>query len=142
LVVIQGENVGRKYDLRVGSTTIGASEDNDICVRDEGVSRRHACIVRDDDGVTIRDVGSTNGTYGVATRKSVIVRGITCSARWRRRSARSRESTISSHVPEATSSRSLCRALPSKPLLGTRRRPGRPSGMRRIATVTVAFGTL
>jgi transcriptional regulator with AAA-type ATPase domain/polyferredoxin len=52
-------------DLRfgVGNHILGSSVRADLTVSDDTVSRLHARIVVDDDGVTIEDLGSTNGTY-------------------------------------------------------------------------------
>ncbi len=63
LIVLYGQEVGRKFDVERGTTTIGRSETNGICLWSEGISRTHATLVRTDRGVVIRDEGSTNGTY-------------------------------------------------------------------------------
>ncbi|HET6584608.1 MAG TPA: GGDEF domain-containing protein, partial [Nannocystaceae bacterium] len=63
LVVIVGEGLGRRFDLEWGTTTIGRSETNGICLRENGIARIHAAIVRDDQGVVIRDRGSCGGTF-------------------------------------------------------------------------------
>ncbi|MBN2296791.1 MAG: EAL domain-containing protein [Pirellulales bacterium] len=41
---------------------IGRSEDSDLTIESNRVSRRHVEILHDDDGYRIRDLGSTNGT--------------------------------------------------------------------------------
>ena len=44
--------------------TIGRSEENDVVINDETVSRHHLQIIFHDDGhYTLSDFGSTNGTY-------------------------------------------------------------------------------
>ena len=43
--------------------TIGRATVNDICVSQDSVSRTHATIMMDENGVKIRDNESTNGTY-------------------------------------------------------------------------------
>ena len=55
----------REYILRAGKMSIGRKSDNDIFVPDPSASRFHAEIVFDPDAdaVTIRDAGSTNGTF-------------------------------------------------------------------------------
>jgi len=63
LVVIYGEKIGRKYDLEQKAIVIGRSSDTDIRIDQESVSRSHAKVVNRGDSVTIRDLGSTNGTY-------------------------------------------------------------------------------
>jgi diguanylate cyclase (GGDEF)-like protein len=63
LVVIYGEDLGRKFDLRNELTVIGRSSKADINVDQESVSRHHAQISNTKHGVRIKDLGSTNGTF-------------------------------------------------------------------------------
>lgn len=63
LVVIHGEDLGRKYDLDKKNFLIGRSSKADIKVDQDSVSRVHAKVVTEDGIVTIQDVGSTNGTF-------------------------------------------------------------------------------
>jgi two-component system cell cycle response regulator len=63
LVVIDGLDLGRKYDLAKPETIVGRASKADICVDQESVSRNHACITNTKKGVRIRDLGSTNGTF-------------------------------------------------------------------------------
>lgn len=63
LHVLRGPNAGSTYLLTAASTSIGRHPDSEIFLDDITVSRRHSCIDRADDGFTIRDVGSLNGTY-------------------------------------------------------------------------------
>lgn len=64
LTVISGEMVGTVYELPLGQTLIGRSEVAQVRLPDDGVSRRHAKIVREADGsAKIVDLESTNGTY-------------------------------------------------------------------------------
>ena len=49
-------------------TILGRGSDADLRIDDPGISRRHAEIVLRGDGATIRDLGSTNGTYVDGTR--------------------------------------------------------------------------
>jgi diguanylate cyclase (GGDEF)-like protein len=55
----------REFFLPTGKVTLGRKPDNDIVIADESASRQHAEIVQDSasDSLTIRDLGSTNGTY-------------------------------------------------------------------------------
>jgi hypothetical protein len=46
-----------------GTVTVGRSEDSDIFLVDPSVSRNHATLEVDGDGVIVHDLGSTNGTY-------------------------------------------------------------------------------
>jgi two-component system, cell cycle response regulator len=63
LVVIYGQDLGRKYDLKQEEIGIGRSSKSDICVDQESVSRDHALITSTTKGVRIKDRGSTNGTF-------------------------------------------------------------------------------
>jgi pSer/pThr/pTyr-binding forkhead associated (FHA) protein len=64
LTVLTGELVGTVFELPLGQTLIGRSEVAQVQLPDDGVSRRHAKIVREADGsAKIVDLESTNGTY-------------------------------------------------------------------------------
>ncbi|SDE21004.1 MULTISPECIES: GGDEF domain-containing protein [Myxococcus] len=63
LVVIYGLDLGRKFDLASEETLIGRSSKADIQIDQESVSRNHASITNSREGVRIRDLGSTNGTF-------------------------------------------------------------------------------
>jgi pSer/pThr/pTyr-binding forkhead associated (FHA) protein len=63
LVVRHGPETGSSYRLELPSTAIGRHPDSDVFLDDITVSRRHVVIDRTDDGYTMRDVGSLNGTY-------------------------------------------------------------------------------
>jgi hypothetical protein len=64
LVVKRGPSVGSRYFLNREVTRAGRHPESDIFLDDITVSRRHAELVRKDDGtVVVRDDGSLNGTY-------------------------------------------------------------------------------
>jgi diguanylate cyclase (GGDEF)-like protein len=63
LVVIYGQAIGHKYVLKPGEILIGRSSQAQIQIDHESVSRRHARLLLSDTGVTLADLGSTNGTY-------------------------------------------------------------------------------
>jgi two-component system, cell cycle response regulator len=63
LVVIHGDELGKKYDLLEGAISIGRSSKSDIRVDQDSVSRHHAELRTEAGRVAIRDLGSTNGTY-------------------------------------------------------------------------------
>jgi hypothetical protein len=63
LVQRLGTSAGSSYRLEAPKTTAGRHPDSDIFLDDITVSRRHAIIERADDGFTVRDAGSLNGTY-------------------------------------------------------------------------------
>ncbi len=62
LVVLYGQDLGRKYDLTAPSSLIGRSSRCDICVDQDSVSRSHAKIILSGTKTSIVDLGSTNGT--------------------------------------------------------------------------------
>ena len=51
------------YDLDDGEHAIGASDECDLLLAATGVSRRHAAMVVADGTLTVRDLGSKNGTF-------------------------------------------------------------------------------
>jgi diguanylate cyclase (GGDEF)-like protein len=63
LVVIYGLDLGRKYELAKTDIQLGRSSKADIQIDQESVSRNHAQITNTTQGVHIRDLGSTNGTF-------------------------------------------------------------------------------
>ncbi|MHB8420737.1 MAG: diguanylate cyclase [Myxococcales bacterium] len=64
LIVISGKAVGKMFKLASGEMVIGRSEQAEILLDDDGVSRKHAKVQRGPDGqVRILDLQSTNGTY-------------------------------------------------------------------------------
>lgn len=63
LVVIYGTDLGRKYNIDGREMSVGRATINDIVLSQDAVSRQHAFITVDENGVKIRDNESTNGTY-------------------------------------------------------------------------------
>ena len=63
LVVRHGPDAGSSYRLDAPVTAIGRHPDSEIFLDDITVSRRHVAVEHHDDGYTLRDVGSLNGTY-------------------------------------------------------------------------------
>src|SRR5438067_4447540 len=52
------------YELKSGGTqVVGRAPTSDIPVFDPTISRRHAELTADDQGVQVRDLGSSNGTF-------------------------------------------------------------------------------
>ncbi len=54
---------GRRYQLNNKRTVLGRGTDCDIVLDDPGVSRHHAEVTLDGGGASLRDLGSTNGSY-------------------------------------------------------------------------------
>ncbi|MBI5480526.1 MAG: diguanylate cyclase [Deltaproteobacteria bacterium] len=63
LVVLYGDDLGKKHNLDAPSVLIGRSNKSDIQIDQESVSRNHAKIMNTGKSVILRDLGSTNGTY-------------------------------------------------------------------------------
>lgn len=63
LVVIHGLDLGRKYDLGTDATVVGRSSKADIQIDQESISRNHAKFTNARGRVSVKDLGSTNGTY-------------------------------------------------------------------------------
>jgi hypothetical protein len=62
LVLTVGGALVGEYPVTSNRITIGRLQGNDIRPNDPTVSKKHAAVVRADDGVFIEDLGSTNGT--------------------------------------------------------------------------------
>ncbi|MCP5158050.1 MAG: sigma 54-dependent Fis family transcriptional regulator [Gammaproteobacteria bacterium] len=63
LRVIAGSDTGLEISLGLPNVRIGTSPDNDVVLTDRAVSRRHAEIHMTPNGLLLRDLGSTNGTF-------------------------------------------------------------------------------
>ncbi len=63
LVIIYGDDLGRRVPLGAEPCVIGRSSKCDVQLDQESVSRNHAHISRQRTNYVIRDLGSTNGTY-------------------------------------------------------------------------------
>jgi DNA-binding NtrC family response regulator len=77
LVVVAGPSRGLRLTLSGGAATVGSAQGNPLCIQDPQVSRLH-CELRVRPGaVTLRDRGSTNGTFvdGVRVRDADLPAG-------------------------------------------------------------------
>jgi DNA-binding NtrC family response regulator len=63
LVVDAGPDAGRELDLVVGTYIVGKSPLCELALSDSSVSRRHLEITVHADGLQLRDLGSTNGSF-------------------------------------------------------------------------------
>jgi diguanylate cyclase (GGDEF)-like protein len=63
LVIIYGDDLGRRIPLGPEPCIIGRSSKCDVQLDQESVSRNHARIARNGNVYGVRDLGSTNGTY-------------------------------------------------------------------------------
>ncbi len=63
LIIERGPRAGLTYVLGDGTTIAGRTEDVGIFLGDVTVSRHHARFTVDEEGLSVEDLGSTNGTY-------------------------------------------------------------------------------
>jgi serine phosphatase RsbU (regulator of sigma subunit) len=62
-IVLKHRGEERVIPLDGGRLTFGRKSDNDVCVNDKALSRRHLIFERTGEGWIVRDPGSTNRTY-------------------------------------------------------------------------------
>lgn len=74
LIYISGDNIGKIFRITKNKTTIGRTDECDISIPDEQVSRKHACLTLSGETVSIEDLGSTNGTLvnGIKVDKALL----------------------------------------------------------------------
>lgn len=64
LVCTSGTLAGFSYPIVAGTElSIGRSEDNDLVLTEDGVSRFHARLHNDEGAIWLRDAGSRNGVF-------------------------------------------------------------------------------
>lgn len=63
LVHVQGTELGRVREIKADSLLLGRSVDADLWLGDDGVSRKHARLIREGSGYVVEDLGSANGTF-------------------------------------------------------------------------------
>lgn len=63
ILFLKGHLLGKLCTLQKGTTIIGRSAQADIPLKDASVSREHSEIKVDGEKATIKDLGSTNGTF-------------------------------------------------------------------------------
>jgi len=76
LLVLKGAGAGARFLLDAVVTKIGRDTSNEIQLDDITVSRSHAMITKND-GYSIKDLGSLNGTYlnAIAVRETTVNAG-------------------------------------------------------------------
>jgi predicted component of type VI protein secretion system len=62
LVVVSGKSAGKSIGLKHGKLLIGRADDCDVRPLGEEVSRRHCLLEMDGENLTVKDLGSRNGT--------------------------------------------------------------------------------
>lgn len=75
LRVLEGPDAGRVKAFEETPVVIGSSDEADLVLADQGVSRRHVELRETAEGVLLRDLGSTNGTYlgGARIEKALLL---------------------------------------------------------------------
>lgn len=68
LELLDDDAAARSWPIHHGTTRIGRAPDNHLVVTEPAVSGHHLVLTNDADGVTVRDLGSTNGTFLNETR--------------------------------------------------------------------------
>jgi predicted component of type VI protein secretion system len=63
LIMSAGPTPSKAFPLEKNEIFIGRDLTNDIVINDAEISRRHARLVRQDEGYVVEDLGSTNGTF-------------------------------------------------------------------------------
>ncbi len=61
IAVTRGPSAGQAIEAAGTSVRVGTSSDNDLVVQDDTVSRQHCEIQLTEEGIRVRDMGSTNG---------------------------------------------------------------------------------
>ncbi|UCD85933.1 MAG: sigma 54-interacting transcriptional regulator [Deltaproteobacteria bacterium] len=77
LVVIEGKDRNKELEMAQPSLRIGTSENNDLVLSDDTVSRHHLVINEQKGGYLLKDLDSTNGTYveGVRVKEAFLKPG-------------------------------------------------------------------
>ncbi|MBI4581324.1 MAG: FHA domain-containing protein [Planctomycetes bacterium] len=63
LVMFKDDGSRKEFPIQPGKTVIGRKEECDLRIPLGEVSRQHAVMMVDEEAVTLRDLGSSNGTY-------------------------------------------------------------------------------
>ena len=63
LVITDPEGQRHRFDITSDRTSFGRVKSNDIAINDPAISSHHCEFLADDKGITIRDLGSSNGTF-------------------------------------------------------------------------------
>ena len=78
IAVARGHDAGKLVECEAGHVaSVGTAADNDVVLADDAVSRYHLELAVVPDGIAVRDLGSTNGTFAgnVRVRDAVVPRG-------------------------------------------------------------------
>ncbi len=77
LIVVEGDYLGEIFPLEQASIVIGRADESDIVFAESGISRCHAMLQKEEQGYSIADMRSTNGTEvnGEIVEKATLVDG-------------------------------------------------------------------
>ena len=77
LVVLEGGSVGEVYKIEKNLITLGRDSKCDIVIWEEGVSRQHAKVEKQNQSYVVTDLGSTNGTFvnGAPAMQTILIEG-------------------------------------------------------------------
>ena len=77
LVVLAGPRCGETFSIDAAETTIGRDASSQLSIPDHLISRRHCAVELSADRCTLRDLGSSNGTYvnGMPVRERTLTHG-------------------------------------------------------------------
>ena len=77
LLAVSGPLKESVFLLPAQEVTVGRDPGNQLCINDPSVSRRHCVLNRHDEGVTVRDLDSRNGTQvnGASVKKQLLKHG-------------------------------------------------------------------
>ncbi len=80
LQVVAGPDAGLHAHFCLSLLRIGTAPDNDVVLTDRAVSRHHAEIRMTSQGLQVRDLGSTNGTFigGLRVTEAYLEPGVEC----------------------------------------------------------------
>ncbi len=93
--VVSGSDRGAERTLEGGTLIVGSSPDAELVLHDPTVSRFHAELALVAEGVRVRDLGSTNGTFLGASR----IEGAVVAAPAELRFGRTRVELLAADVP-------------------------------------------
>jgi pSer/pThr/pTyr-binding forkhead associated (FHA) protein len=63
LVMFRDDGTRKEFPLASGKTLVGRSEECDLRIPLPEISRKHSMLIVSNSAVTVRDLGSANGTY-------------------------------------------------------------------------------
>src|SRR5207248_9837347 len=75
LLVVKGQDRGEAIVVGEEPLTLGSGTGSDVLLSDPTVSRRHLAIEPSPEGVTVRDLGSTNGSFVQGSRFQALTLG-------------------------------------------------------------------